>query len=74
MRNEGNTESDMMDTVAHEVAHFILGHYRGSIDSDPKDERRADDLTEKWGFKRAYKESEYKWFEKHHKKNMKSCS
>ena len=64
MKNEGKTKMDMMNTVAHEVAHYILRHYSGSIDADPKDERHADDLAEKWGFKRTYKESDYDWFEK----------
>lgn len=65
MKNEKGTESYMMDTVAHEVAHFILGHYRLNPDGHKMDERHADDLIEKWGFKRIYKEAEYKWFEKH---------
>lgn len=45
-----------MDTIAHEIAHFILGHYKIEEGSNPKKEREADDLTEKWGFKRVYKE------------------
>jgi hypothetical protein len=43
-------------TIAHEIGHFI------SLPKDPtksihaeKSERRADDLSEKWGFGRAYK-------------------
>lgn len=53
MRNEGRTERDLMDAVAHEIAHYILGHDHHSVlGSD--NERKADDLTEKWGFKRAY--------------------
>lgn len=50
-----------MDTIAHEIAHYILGHY-GIVEQDPNDERAADDLVEKWGFGRAYKT--YKQFEK----------
>jgi len=52
MRNEGKTEDDLMDTVAHEIGHHILGHHR--LHNDPAGERKADDLAEKWGFKRAY--------------------
>jgi len=46
-------EDEKMRTVAHEIAHFILGH---GIDSKggKKAEKTADDLIEKWGFKRAY--------------------
>lgn len=51
-----------MSTVAHEIAHFILGHKKEDYDSES--ERKADNLIKKWGFKRTYKESEYKWFEK----------
>ncbi|MHC4307858.1 MAG: ImmA/IrrE family metallo-endopeptidase [Planctomycetota bacterium] len=45
-----------MDVTAHEIAHFILGHHlkkninRGII------EKEAEDLAEKWGFKRGYKD------------------
>jgi len=51
-------EEDKMVTVAHEIAHFILGDYLGSIVKRPKNyngEKAADDLIEKWGFERAYK-------------------
>jgi len=41
-----------MDTIAHEIAHFILGHHINQ--SNPNNETEADDLVEKWGFKRAY--------------------
>jgi len=43
----------IMTTIAHEIAHFILGHDLVSIEEDA--ERKADDLCEKWGFGRAYK-------------------
>ena len=47
-----------MSTVAHEISHFILDHdhnrKRGLI--NPIVEKEADDLTEEWGFKRAYKD------------------
>jgi len=50
------------DIVAHEIAHFILGH-ASKINSGGF-EREADDLTEKWGFKRSYNEEDYKIMEK----------
>jgi len=43
-----------MDCIAHEIAHFVLGH-KNFVDSGSNAERKADDLTEKWGFRRAYK-------------------
>ena len=46
-----DSEDDKMRTVAHEIAHFILGH-DALIDSGG--EKEADDLIEKWGFKRIY--------------------
>jgi hypothetical protein len=55
-------ESFHMDTTAHEIAHFINGD--ADTPKRPKGynaERAADDLTEKWGFKRAYKS--YEMFE-----------
>jgi len=60
--------SRQMDTVAHEIAHFILDNIGGS--SKPGNgEKETDDLIEKWGFKRAYTEEEWKerqeYFQKH---------
>lgn len=57
---EGDHELYKRSCVAHEMAHFMLGHH--NLSYDPKKERKADDLTEKWGFKRAYKS--YKQFER----------
>jgi len=38
-------------TIAHEIAHFILGHGgHGGLDA----EKEADDLCELWGFGRVY--------------------
>ena len=48
-----------MITIAHEIAHYILGQLDEA--NDPKKERAADDLSEKWGFGRSYKT--YKQFE-----------
>jgi hypothetical protein len=45
-------EEDKKSIVAHEAAHFILGHHETGGGSEK--EREADDLIEKWGFKRAY--------------------
>jgi hypothetical protein len=49
------------DTIAHEIAHFILDS-KDPDKSSPSDkaERDADDLAEKWGFNRGYKS--YKGF------------
>lgn len=56
---ENRRESYKMSLIAHEIAHFILGH--SAVGSEKNAEKKADDLTEKWGFKRAYKS--YKAFE-----------
>ena len=49
-------ESEKMDSIAHEIAHFILRHFEQKKGrSHEKDEKAADDLIEKWGFKRGYK-------------------
>jgi len=48
-----------MSIIAHEIAHFILKHdiSKESIkDNILIFEKQADDLIEKWGFKRGYKE------------------
>jgi len=62
MRNEGRTKEHMMDTIAHEIGHYISGHM--GISSDRGCERKADDLAEKWGFKRIYESYDYEQFEK----------
>ena len=51
MEREGYSEEDMKAAIAHEIAHLALDHdfqKRGDY------EKEADDLCEKWGFKRAY--------------------
>lgn len=50
-----------INTIAHEIAHFILSP-KEACSSRPSDieEKEADDLAEKWGFGRAYKS--YKQF------------
>jgi hypothetical protein len=52
-------ESRKMDTIAHEIAHFILGHHKvRSLTNQRKiiNERKADDQAEKWGFKRYHED------------------
>ncbi len=44
-----------MDVTAHEIAHFILGPRLKEKIKKGVIEREADDLAEKWGFKRGYK-------------------
>jgi Zn-dependent peptidase ImmA (M78 family) len=48
-------EEEQMTIVAHEAAHFILGHHLLEH-ADFSCEKEADNLAEKWGFQRAYKE------------------
>lgn len=55
------TDSYKRDTIAHEIAHFILGE--GGYTTDRYAERKADDLVEKWGFNRTYNEEQLKEFE-----------
>ncbi len=52
-------KSRKMDMIAHEIAHFMLGHHEIPDRAKQKknvNERKADDLSEKWGFKRCYKD------------------
>ena len=52
-------KSRKMDTIAHEIAHFILGHHKLQNRTKQRiniNERKADDLSEKWGFERCYKD------------------
>jgi len=53
------SKSRKMDTIAHEVAHFILGHHKVRNLTDQRkiiNERKADDQAEKWGFKRYHED------------------
>jgi hypothetical protein len=45
-----------MDVTAHEIAHFILGHHLKKNTNRGIIEKEAEDLAEKWGFKRGYKD------------------
>ncbi len=67
----GQDESEEIYTIAHEIAHFILGHGRFNKDVKPREntEKEADDLAKKWGFKhegQTYTEEleEERWLEK----------
>ena len=53
-----------MDVIAHEIAHFILGHNNPEKRCNGKIEREADNLAEKWGFKRSYTKEQYMEFER----------
>ena len=57
MEKDELDEENMRTTVAHEIAQFILGHHR-SVGRGRVREKEADDLIEKWGFKRAYQNYE----------------
>ena len=53
------SKSRKMDTIAHEIAHFILGHHKvRNLTNQRKitNEKKADDQAEKWGFKRRYED------------------
>ncbi len=65
---EKQSENCKKDFIAHEIAHFILGHHK-SMTYDPLAERKADDLVEKWGFNRVY--NDYEQFERLAKINQK---
>ncbi len=56
MEKESRSESYMMDVVAHETAHFSLGHHdvkAKNLKEHLLMEKEADDLMEKWGFNRT---------------------
>ena len=48
------TDERFVNNIAHEVAHIILGHHEQLYGSNSKTEKAADDLAERWGFKRQY--------------------
>jgi len=49
-----DSESEISGSIAHEIAHCLLGH--SIMSGGRKAEMNADDLIEKWGFERAYKD------------------
>lgn len=42
----------LVDVVAHEIAHVVL--WGQPFEGNPANERAADDLVERWGFRRSY--------------------
>ena len=51
------SDAALLNTVAHEVAHVVLGHHRTGLNPfhrNSDDEEAADRLLESWGFKRRY--------------------
>jgi hypothetical protein len=48
------TDESLASTVAHEVAHVILGQLRGTPGRRSDREAAADDLARQWGFARRY--------------------
>lgn len=50
---KSSSENYKMTVIAHEIAHFILGHE--ASDGGTKIEKATDNLCEEWGFGRAYK-------------------
>lgn len=55
---EDKTDQKKMTTIAHEIAHVLLGHADVATMKSISEEREADDLCEKWGFGRAYESYE----------------
>lgn len=58
MDRDNLDEEEMRSIVAHEIAHFILGHHRSGSWTGSGSEEETDDLIVKWGFKRAYQNYE----------------
>jgi len=51
-----HSESYYMNLIAHEIAHFSLGNfYAVKCREGYNPEEAADDLSQKWGFRRFYK-------------------
>ncbi len=68
---EHESEDEKMNTVAHEIAHYILKH---EIIIDRNFEREADNLAVEWGFGKSYKEDDLKGIDKLVHKNKKPAS
>lgn len=59
---EEESRTFKMDVIAHEIAHFTLGHHKtmaGNLDEHLRQEKEADDLIVQWGFNRS-NEAAYK--------------
>jgi hypothetical protein len=54
------TDEFLVSLVAHETAHVVLGHFDHSHYGGYDDEKSADALVMKWGFKPSYSEREFK--------------
>ena len=54
LKKNNKLSSKVNDIVAHECAHYLLGHYK--VRSTRETEKQADDLIEGWGFQRLYPE------------------
>jgi hypothetical protein len=49
------TDQNLVDRVAHEIAHVILGHYRQGIGlRRSRCEAEEDELSRQWGFRPRY--------------------
>jgi hypothetical protein len=51
------TDQHLIDSVAHEMAHVLLGHYRPDVSSRLPPytcEAEADQLSQQWGFRPRY--------------------
>jgi len=57
-RIEKDTDEQLRDTLAHEIAHFLLGHHEivgvDSLDRRAQYEQEADSLSKSWGFSPIY--------------------
>ena len=59
MEQRKKSKEYIINVIAHEISHYILGHSDISKRGRPNNERDADNLIEKWGFKRFYKTYKY---------------
>jgi hypothetical protein len=51
----GMPEEEVMSVIAHEIAHFILGHFEDYHKPWENREKEADNLIEKWGFRGVWR-------------------
>ena len=51
---EGKSEREKMAIIAHEIAHYVLGHHKPFCSGGDKAEKEADDLIEKWDLPPAH--------------------
>lgn len=55
METRKKSKRFQMSSIAHEIAHFLLNHVDTQHSYALNAEKEADDLIEKWGFKRVYR-------------------